>query len=72
MEKQPFELNDGTKAVFAILVGLFGWLTCFVIGKLILGLVFIEVTTPLLVVWGLIVSVAAIFAVGLYTDSETD
>jgi len=68
--EEPFELSDGMKAVIAVLAGLFGWLVSFILGKLLLGIVFLEVTTALMVIWGILAAIAICFAVGFYIDQE--
>jgi len=67
---EPFELSGGMKSVIAVLAGLFGWLLSFIIGKLLLSIVFIEVSTALMVIWGILAAAAICFAVGFYIDQE--
>jgi len=74
--KEKFELSDGMKGVIAFIIGLFAWLIFFVLGKILLGLVFVEVGTALLIgspivtIWGIIITVGIAFAVGIYIDKE--
>lgn len=68
--KEKFELSGGMKAVVCILLGVISWPILFILGKVLLGLVFLEVSTALLVIWGIIVTLGLGFAVGLYIDEE--
>lgn len=69
-ENTSFELSDGMKAVVTILVGMIAWPILFIIGKVLLGLVFAEVGVALLIIWGIIITVGLAFAVGIYIDQE--
>ena len=68
--KEKFELSDGMKGVLAFVIALIAWLVFFVVGKVLFSLVFLEVTTALLVIWGIIITIGIGFAVGVYIDQE--